>query len=165
MLNHCTIIYMLFYANVDELTILNDAISASDMAWWLLELPSGVVFFHPNKIRMLGYSDNDAKEFAHFTSFTDRIHKNDHEKVMRAMRDHLSGKNDRYEVSYRILTKDGTYRRFFDRGKVVARDNQNNTALAGIVIDITNNDPALAEALRIGQYNEHSEKPRPHSRP
>ncbi|USN96231.1 MAG: PAS domain-containing protein [Candidatus Nomurabacteria bacterium] len=137
---------MLFYENVDELTLLNDAIGASDMAWWVMEFPSGVVFFHPNKVKMLGFSEQDADRFAHYSSFTDRIHKDDYDKTMQAMRNHLQGKSGRYEASYRIKAKDGTYRRFFDRGKIVARDKEGNVALAGIAIEVL--DETLPIATR-----------------
>lgn len=128
---------MLFYENVDELTLLNDAIEAGGMAWWLMELPSGAVFFHPKKIRMLGYRDKDMSKFVHYTSFTDLLHPDDYPVAMQAMTDHITGKLPLYETEYRIKAKDGTYRKFFDRGKIVARNDKGEMAVAGIVLDIT----------------------------
>lgn len=46
---------MIFYDHIDEMTLFNDAMDASGMAWWLLELPSGLIFYNPNKLTMLGY--------------------------------------------------------------------------------------------------------------
>lgn len=131
---------MVFYENVDELTLLNDAVEAGGMAWWLMEYPSGAVFFHPNKIKMLGYAAKDIDKFVHFSSFTDLIHPDDYEKAMTAMRDHLTGKAERYQTWYRIKGKDGKYRQFFDRGKIVAKNKKGEVAVAGIVMNISSHD-------------------------
>lgn len=131
---------MVFYENVDELILLNDAIEAADMAWWMMEYPSGAIYFHPNKIKMLGYKKKDMDQFIHFSSFTDLVHPDDYELAMKAMSDHLSGKTDKYETQYRIKGKDGEYHRFFDRGKIVAKNRKGELAVAGVVIDISTKD-------------------------
>lgn len=131
---------MIFYENVDELELLNDAIEAGGMAWWMMEYPSGAVFFHPNKIKMLGFTPNDMDKFVHFSSFTDRLHPEDYEKAMKAMMDHLTGKAKSYETTYRIKAKNGKYHTFYDRGKIVARNDNGEMAVAGVVIDTTNGE-------------------------
>lgn len=128
---------MLFYENVDELTLLNDAMSAGGIAWWMMEYPGGAVFFHPNKIHMLGYGDKDIERFVHFSSFTDLVHPDDYAAAMQAMTDHITGKKELYETEYRIKGKNGKYRRFFDRGKIVAKNKKGEIAIAGMVIDVT----------------------------
>lgn len=43
-----------------------------------------------------------------------------------------------YECEYRIMAKDGSYKWFYNRGKVVKRDVHGNPLFAaGIVFDIT----------------------------
>ncbi len=131
---------MIFYENIDEMTLFNDALDAGGMAWWLMEYPSGLVFFSNNKIKMLGYTEKDAEKFVHYTGFTDLVHKDDHEAAMQAMRDHVSGAKKTYETTYRIKAKNGSYRKFFDRGKIVGHDKDGNIAIAGLVVDITGHD-------------------------
>lgn len=128
---------MLFYDNVDELALLNDAMDAGGIAWWMMEYPNGAVFFHPKKIRMLGYKDQDMAKFVHYSSFTDLLHPDDYDAAMQAMTDHITGKKELYETEYRIKGKDGKYRKFFDRGKIVAKNKNGEMAIAGMVIDIT----------------------------
>lgn len=111
---------------------INDAMASADMAWWEMELPSGVVFFHPNKALMLGY---DPDTFIHYTSFTNLIHKDDHAKAMKAMMDHMSGQKDLYETKYRIKHADGTYRTFYDKGKIVQRRGD-EIRIAGMVFNL-----------------------------
>jgi PAS domain-containing protein len=55
---------------------------------------------------------------------------------MQDMRDHLEGRKALYETSYRIQAKDGSYTRFYDRGKIVG-ERDGEILLAGIVMDIT----------------------------
>lgn len=127
---------MKFYGKGDEQELIDDAITAAGMAWWLMELPSGAVFFHPAKATMLGYSEEEAAEFVHYTHFTDLVHPDDHDACMKAMQDHLEGKKDRYEVTYRIRTKDGNYRKYYDRGKITGRKDDGSLAVTGIVTDM-----------------------------
>lgn len=121
--------------NIDELQLLNDAMEASNAAWWIMELPSGVIFFHQNKIQNLGYNKKEIEKFTHYTSFTHLIHPDDHDMVMKAMSDYLAGKTENYEASYRIVGKDGKYHHHFDRGRIVARDGD-TIVLSGVVVDI-----------------------------
>lgn len=117
----------------DDYSRLELALEASGLAWWEMELPSGVVFFHENKAKMIG---RNAKDFTHYTDFTNLVHEEDHENAMAAMQAHLTGQAELYETSYRIKCKDGTYKKFYDRGKIVAREG-NTIRLSGFVIDIT----------------------------
>lgn len=119
-----------------DLQRFEDAMLAARMAWWEIEFPSGAVYFSENKTRMLGYSK---KDFIHYSSFTDLVHPEDYETAMQAMRDHIEGKAESYSVTYRIKTADGSYRTFRDMGKIVQRK-QKDFRVAGIVIDVTDND-------------------------
>lgn len=125
----------MIFENVDELQLLNDAMEASNAAWWIMELPSGVIFFHQNKIQNLGYNKKEIEKFTHYTSFTHLIHPDDHDMVMQAMSDYLAGKTESYEASYRIIGKNGKYHHHFDRGRIVAK-NGATIVLSGVVVDI-----------------------------
>lgn len=116
--------------------MLEDALEGAGVAWWLMELPSGAVFFSPNKIKMMGYTEKDLGKFVHYSAFTNLVHPDDQEKCMQAMRDHMSGKAKAYETQYRIKAKNGSYRTFYDRGRIVGKK-KGETAIAGIVLDIT----------------------------
>ena len=119
------------YGNGQELEKFEIAMEAIGLAWWWMELPSGVLFSSPNKARMLGYEPDG---FYHYTSFTSLVHPDDVDRIMQDMRDHLDGKVDSYETSYRIQAKNGEYVQFFDRGKIVGqRDGE--VIIAGFVFD------------------------------
>ncbi len=118
--------------SVGEFDQLETALDAAGMAWWWMELPSGAIFFSPNKTKMLG---REAEDFFHYKSFTDLVHPDDYEPMMKAMTDHIEGKAELYETTYRIKASDGTYKQFYDKGKIVMRKGK-EISIAGIVMDI-----------------------------
>lgn len=108
------------------------ALEAANMAWWSLEFPSGALSFSRYKTDVLGY---EAKDFFHFTHFTDLIHPDDKDQAMQAMKDHYTGKIDVYETTYRIKAKDGSYKTFYDKGRIVER-NGDTFIVAGVVTKV-----------------------------
>lgn len=132
---------MSFYGTGHELDMLQDAMEASGIAWWMMEYPSGTVFFGPNKIKMLGYEENEAEKFIHYTHFTDLIHPDDYEGAMTAMRALLTSEKDVYETKYRIKKKGGGYVTYYDKGRIVGRNKKGELAIAGIVMNVTDQLP------------------------
>ena len=111
---------------------IEEAMKAADFAWWELEFPSGALNFSENKTRMLGY---DKKDFYHYTKFTELIHPDDYDDAMQAMMALMKGDKDVYETKYRIKAADGSYKTFYDKGKIVERSDD-GYVIAGMVIDI-----------------------------
>lgn len=128
---------MIFYDQIDEMTMFNDAMEASGMAWWLFEYPSGLMFFNPNKLKMLGYNEKDAEKFVNLDSFSKLLHPEDRTKAMKALQDYLAGKTKEYQVDYRMKTKNGKYKEFFDRGKIVGKNRDGQLAVAGFAMDLS----------------------------
>lgn len=112
---------------------LSTALESGNMAWWEMELPSGIVRFNRKKTDMLG---REASDFKHYQDFMKIVHPEDYDSSMIAMRKHLKGEVDTYECQYRMQNIDGTYQWFQDVGKVIYRDGE-NLKLAGIVQEIT----------------------------
>jgi len=113
-------------------------LSVGNLAWWEMDVKTGKVIFNENKVKMLGYDMNDFKD-ADYKSFTKLLHPDDHDRVMQAMKDHLEGKKETYDVEYRIKAKNGNYKWYYDKGSIVERDqNGNPLTVKGIVIDISN---------------------------
>ena len=87
--------------------------------WWQMKLPSGDVIFGDAKPKMIGYPDS---MFRHYTDFIKLVQPEDAEKAMQAMRDHLDGKVNMYETTYRIKHKNGEYIQFYDCGQITKRE-------------------------------------------
>ncbi len=89
---------------------------------------------------MLGYKWEELlsmspEKFENYSDYIDLLHPEDHEKAMKAMRDHLKGKGEKYEVEYRIRKKDGNCKWFRDVGIVTGLEGEYKV-VTGVVIDI-----------------------------
>ena len=111
------------------------AMQVANMAWWEMDVATGNVTFDKRKTDMLGYSP---EKFTHYKDFTDLVHPADHDRAMDAMRKHFMGAVDKYEAEYRILTRSGKYKWFYDIGSVVSWDSGGLPLyVRGLVLDIT----------------------------
>ncbi len=119
----------------DNVSRLELAMKVANLAWWRMDKASGSVTFSKGKTDMLGYPPG---KFVHYTDFTRLVHPEDYEKAMNAMRNLFNGSADSYETEYRILTKSGEYKWFYDIGNFINKNALGISAtVAGIVIDIT----------------------------
>jgi PAS domain S-box-containing protein len=98
-------------------------IAANDGMWdW--DLKTNHVFFDPRYYTLSGYEVDD---FPHsLEEFQKRIHLKDHDYVMNEAHRHLSGKIDRFDVTFRFLEKSGKWQWIQGKGIVVERDEIGN---------------------------------------
>jgi len=144
---------------IDELEILKDQLLkekeqeikleydwTGNLGHWYWNIKTNNVTFNLLKVTVLGYEKKDIPETVSYDFFTDKLHPDDHESTMKAMKDHLYGKASVYEAEYRIKTKEGKYRWYYDRGKITRVDEKGKPLfLAGIVFDITEKKEAEME--------------------
>lgn len=136
---------------IEELQLLNQQLLADqepkinmDLSWtgnlglWYWNIQTNSVTFNPLKATNLGYTKEELPEIVTYQFFTTKIHPGDYDNVMRAMKDHLQGKASAYDVEYRIQTKNGDYKWYYDLGKITKYDDQGKPLfLAGVVFDVT----------------------------
>lgn len=136
---------------IEELEILNKELlrekeeeTKLEYAWtgnlghWYWNFKTNKVTFNPLKVTTLGYDKSEVPKQVEYQFFTEKLHPEDYEKTMDAMYEHLYGEENVYEVEYRIQTKDGKYKWYYDRGKVTQYGEDGEPLfLAGIVFDIT----------------------------
>lgn len=105
---------------------------------WYWYVKTNRTICNVHKILALGFSEDELPEQLGYEFFTEKLHPEDYERVMENMRDHLYGRSAAYDVTYRIRTKENTYKWFYDRGKITRRDEAGKPELvSGIVFDIT----------------------------
>ena len=128
-----------------------------NLGHWFWDFTENQVTFNPLKAETLGYKKEDLGEYVPFEFFTEKIHPQDYDFVMNAMRDHLKNKTAVWEVKYRIETKDGSWKTYYDRGKVTVRDAKGQPLfLSGIVFDVTENE--IEKERLIQENNKWSER-------
>lgn len=122
------------------------ALEGGNIAWWVLDCSTHTVEFDKRKAQMLGYTKEEMPKDV--SKIMKLLHPDDHEHAMQAMREHLSGERNEYIVDYRIRAKDGSWRWFFDRGRIVQRDHKNKPLkVSGVVVDVSL-QKALEEELK-----------------
>lgn len=138
-------------ARIEELEMLNHELlkekeqeTKLEFAWsgnlghWYWDLVTNTVTFDPLKIMALGYKKEEIPENVTYQFFTERLHPDDYEKTMQAMKNHLYGNSDVYEVEYRIRTNTDEYKWYYDRGRITRYSEDGKPIfIAGIVFDIT----------------------------
>lgn len=109
-----------------------------NLGHWYWNVKTNTVTFNPLKVMALGYKKEEVPEKTDYQFFTDRLHPDDYENTMNAMKLHLQGIANVYEVEYKIRAKDGSWKWFYDRGKITDYDKEGKPLfLSGIVFDIT----------------------------
>lgn len=112
------------------------AMETGEMAWWEWDIPSGKVDSDHKKPKMLGYDKNEFPTI--YSEIAELVHPDDYDAFMHSTRHYLEGKTESYEVTYRILAKNGTYSWFFDKGGVIEWSPDGKPAkLTGISVNIT----------------------------
>jgi len=136
---------------IDELELLvaelkhdQDERDKLDFPWtgnlghWYWNVQTNNVRFNPLKVEALGFRRDELPGLVPYQFFTERLHPDDYRPVMDNMLAHLNGTASVYEVEYRIRAKDGTWKWFYDRGKLTRHGPDGRPALvAGIVFDIS----------------------------
>lgn len=112
------------------------ALFASQAGLWDWNIKTGEMYTSPDRKEFLDYrqENNTPGE----PPLQGRIHPDDQEKVLQVLNDHLAGKNDEYRIEYRIRDRQGNWKWFLDRGRVVERDEKNMPVrMTGTHQDIT----------------------------
>jgi two-component system CheB/CheR fusion protein len=99
---------------------LDYAFDVAGLAWWEWYPATDTVNASCKKAEMIGLTPEETGDTLSF--WTTRIHPDDYEKAMDAMRRHLRGDASSYEVVYRMQHRNGTYVSFQDRGRIIERD-------------------------------------------
>lgn len=109
-----------------------------NLGHWYWNVQTNEVMFNPLKAQALGYTKEELPVKVPYDFFTSRLHPEDYDRIMEQMSDHLKGLTPVYEVEYRIQAKDGSWKWYYDRGKVTRRLTDGSPLFAsGIVFDIT----------------------------
>lgn len=119
---------------------------SGNLGHWYWDIRTNTVTFDSQKVTALGYDLTEIPETVTYQFFTDKLHPEDYQSTMEAMMKHLQGEAEVYEVEYRIRTKEGDYKWYYDRGKITQVDEAGKPLfLAGIVFDITEQKEMLME--------------------
>ena len=97
----------------------NFALDGSGLGVWDWDIQAGTVFYSPRWKQLLGFRPEEVAN-SH-GEWETRLHPEDRTLVVSHMQAYLAGQTPEYDTTYRLLTKDGSYKWVRDRGTVVLR--------------------------------------------
>jgi len=125
------------------------AMQASQDGLWEWNVLTDEEYFAARWYEILGYAREDPSLPAPtFKSWEERIHPDDHERVMSALASHLE-KRTPYSVEYRHRHRSGEYRWQHSRGLAVFDENGKPTKMVGTISDITERKHAELALARL----------------
>src|SRR5215475_8132416 len=115
---------------------LERALRGSNLGTWDWNIKTGEVIFNSRWAEMRGWSLDEVRP--HVDSWSSTVHPDDLPDTLQSLDHHIQGITSEYEGEYRGRTKSGTWIWVMARGKVFARD-QNDQAIrmVGTELDIT----------------------------
>lgn len=112
------------------------AVQAGELGLWDLRHESETVQHSPQWKARLGFPEPQRPDSTHF--WRCRVHPEDLEPMIAAMRAHLRGEVDSYQARFRLRSNGSGYRLLQSRGRVVARNAQGRALrMVGTMIDLT----------------------------
>ncbi len=102
---------------------------------WERNLITNEVFISPPWAKMLGFSKSEIQEKDGV--WESLIHPEDKEKALRNFKDYLDGKIAKYEIEFRLRTKQGNYLWIHSKAKLTSDDKGNPIRISGSHTDIT----------------------------
>jgi len=112
------------------------AIEATRDGIWEWNILTNQVFFSPRFCEIIGYSFGDPELQHTFSSWTDRIHPDDYERVIATLADHLE-KRTSFDVEYRHRHESGEYRWQNSRGQAFYDVSSEPVKMVGCISDIS----------------------------
>jgi PAS domain S-box-containing protein len=111
------------------------ALEATGLGPWDWDLTTNVVEFWPEWKRQIGYEPDEIPN--RYDEWETRLHPEDREGVLAALRAYLEGRVPEYAVEFRLRHKKGTYRWIYTRGVVLRDTAGQQTHMIGCHLDIT----------------------------
>jgi PAS domain S-box-containing protein len=123
------------------------ALEGGKLCAWDWNIETGSAYYSDSFHKLYGY---DAREFnGPIEKWKEMIHPDDRKRMDAAIKEHMASEDPFYESTYRIRTKDGSYKWILARGVLVTRNEKGEPIrMIGTHMDITE-QVNTEEALRI----------------
>lgn len=125
---------------------LRQLIHAADVGLWDWDLVTNAVYFSPEWKQQLGYADHELPN--RFEQWEQRLHPEDRERTLVAVRDYRAGLRAVYDVEFRMRHRDGSWRWIFSRADFLRDSTGQPVRMMGCHFDITERKRA-EEAQRL----------------
>ena len=117
------------------------AIRATNLGPWDWDLRTNAVVFSPEWKRQIGYEEHEIQ--SRYEEWESRLHPEDRERVLDALRAYLDARQPEYAVEFRLRHKDGSYRWIYTRGIALRDANDKPSRMLGCHMDVTERKQAV----------------------
>ncbi|HEX7577426.1 MAG TPA: PAS domain-containing protein, partial [Verrucomicrobiae bacterium] len=124
-------------------------VKSSNIGLWDWNLVTNEVFFSPEWKNQLGYADAELP--SRVEEWESRLHPEDREPTLAAVKDYVEGRRENYEVEFRLRHKEGSWRWILTRAGLTRDAIGQPVRIRGCHIDITGRKRAEAELERAHQ--------------
>jgi len=111
------------------------AVSGTNDGIWDWDISTNEVYYSPVWMRILGYEKNPLPN--RLSSWSDRVHPDDLQKVLEAINNHLAGNTQIYENIHRIKHRERYYLWIAAKGRCIRDREGNPYRIVGTITDIT----------------------------
>ncbi|MCK9204483.1 MAG: response regulator [Bacteroidales bacterium] len=123
---------------------IQQSMEAGNITWWEWDYKTGKVCSDAMYMRLLGYEEKDKPTT--FEELSLMIHPDDRQPVMDKVKAYIEGTRSDCNLVFRLRTKQGDWRWFSDKGKIMETDILGKPVkLAGILIDVNEGKQAEKE--------------------
>ncbi len=127
------------------------AVKGSNDGLWDWDIATNQVYYSSRFKELLGFQDPEMDNL--FSSFESKLHPEDHDRVIEAVRAHLENAVP-YDIDCRLKTKSGEHRWFHARGEAIRTKEKQPIRMAGSLRDITERKEEQEELRRAKQEAE-----------
>lgn len=110
-------------------------IKSSNVGLWDWNLVTNDVFFSPEWKSQLGYEEDEVP--GRYEEWESRLHPEDRESSLRAVKDFREGRREDYEIEFRLRHKEGSWRSILTRADLIRDAFGQPVRMLGCHIDIT----------------------------
>jgi len=103
--------------------------------YWDWEFKTNAVYFSPVWKQQLGFTENEIPN--RYEEWEQRLHPGDRQIALDMVKQHLAGKSPTFEMEFRLLHKNGTYRNIHSHGALIRDENNEPYRMVGIHLDVT----------------------------
>jgi PAS domain S-box-containing protein len=111
------------------------ALEGGNQGVWDWNVQTGDIFFSDSYKKLYGYSPGDLK--GRIEEWETMIHPDDRAQMNKAIEEHLASSDPYYESTYRVKTKDGSYKWVLGRGMLIRNENGKALRMIGTHTDIS----------------------------
>ena len=111
-----------------------------------MNIQSGEIYYSHRWKSILGYDDSELQ--TNLETWSERIHPDDYDVVLKALDNCLSGKHDNYYCEHRLRHKDGSYKWVAAKGSVIKDKKNQPVRFVGSHTDITEHKQMEEELLK-----------------